>query len=83
MNLHDSAVRLRQIASDILDVSEAMSEDDGYVNHIEALRVTAVVVESILNALRANHPQFVSVLDYRNAFVEILDLVVLKFEVKA
>ena len=82
MNLHESAIKMRQIASDIFDVSESISGGKGEIVHGDALDTTAIIVRAVLTALAADNPAM-GMIDYRNAFVEILDRVILKMEVRA
>lgn len=79
-DVQQSAVRLRKIASDILDVAESISIDEGYISHFDTINITAVVVRGVLMALVANNNKNFPISYYRNAFMESLDHVC---EVKA
>jgi len=73
MDLNDSAIKLRQVSHDILSVAESMSSD-GHINHADVIRVTSVVVESLLRALvnSGNSPDGTMGV-YRDTFVFFLD----------
>jgi len=75
MNEHETAIKLRQIANDILTVSSI----NGYIDHVETLRITTVVVESIMRALHLNDGrEYIGMQEYRNAFVALLDGMIVK-----
>lgn len=76
-HFHDAAMKIRQIASDILTVAESMSpERDGSLHHEDAIRVAAVTVKGVLAALAANNkdPE-IGIENYRHAFVDMLDVI--------
>ena len=76
MNEHETAIKLRQIANDILTAS---ASEDNYINHIDVLRMTAVVVEAIMRALNVNDGRAdIRMQEYRNAFVALLDGMIVK-----
>lgn len=75
MNLHEPAIKLRQIASDILTVAESLSPiRDGCLSHDDAISVAAVVAKCVLTALVENNPNG-DMMQYRNAFVAKLDAI--------
>lgn len=74
-DLTQPAIKLRQIASDILDVAEMISPiRDGSLSHGDALSATAVVVKGVLTALVGNNPNG-DMTQYRNAFIAKLDAI--------